>query len=280
MTPPPGRPAVARWRLAVPVVAVVAVAGVLVGVRASGGADASTGPAAGPPTALVLPTTTAAADALVAAATAVPPTAANAIGTGGVVTVPIAVNGRPVTADGRPRIVWVAGEDCAPCAAMGWALLVAAGRFGAVDGVGFTATSGASGYPGTTGPVLDDATVDTDRLAFTFSGSRPAAADRALLARYDAPPYVTDDNPRPFLLVAGLYVSAGSLFSPAVLAGLDPAGVTAALSDPASAAGRAVVGAANILTAAFCAATDDQPGGVCGSPAVRAAKDLLGERSG
>jgi hypothetical protein len=276
---------------ALPLVVLVGVAAVLVAVRVGRdpGADPTAPTGAGPQvTSLTLPTATDTVAAVLAAAAAVPATVLDRVGIGGVRTVPIAVNGSEVTSGGRPRIVWVGADNCAACAAMRWAALVALSRFGTVEGAGLTTSAVDQPYPGTVGPTFRGARFEGDTLAVTFyeaptTGApvEPSAtsADRTLLRRYDAPPYVADDHPRPFVLYAGQYVSAGSLFTPAVLDGLDAPAIARALHDPSSAAGEAVDGAANIMTAVLCVTTGGDPGAVCDSAGVRAARAALGTRS-
>ena len=274
-----------------PLVVLVAVVAVLVAVKLgrSPGHDPTAASGAGPAvTSLALPTSDADVAAVLATATDVPAGVLDTVGTGGVATVPIAVNGQAVTADGRPRVVWVGSEDCAACAAMRWAAVVALSRFGELQGVGLVTSAPDQPYPGTPGPTFRAATFTSDLASVTFyesvvlngPNSKPlTATDSALLRRYDAPPYVTDAKPRPFVLYAGQYVSAGPLFTPAVLAGLDATAIAAALHDPDSAAARAVDGAANIMSAVLCVATDGRPGDVCTSAGVKAAGAKLGVRT-
>ncbi|MHA3704555.1 DUF929 family protein [Jatrophihabitans sp. YIM 134969] len=273
----------------VPLVVLVGVAAVLVAVRLDRGpgTDPVAPTGAGPGvTSLALPST-ADAPALLDAVAHVPASVLDQVGTGGVATVPIAVNGSAVTGDGRPRVIWVGSEDCAPCAAMRWSMVVALSRFGELSGVGLAASATDAPYPGTIGPTFRDARFSSDLVGVTFyesqvyrgPNSRPVTAtDRGLLRRYDAPPYVTDDNPRPFVLFAGQYVSAGSLFTPGVLDGLDAAAIAAAAADPDSAAGTAIDGAANVITAVLCVTTDGRPGEVCDSRGVVAARAVIGTR--
>lgn len=288
---PATRPTSARLLGALPLVVLIGVAAVLLAVRLGRGApDDPTAPSGSGPavTSLALPTSPADVAAVLDAARTPPARVLDAVGTGGVVTVPIAVNGAAVTTNGVPRIVWEGSEDCAACAAMRWAALIALSRFGAVDGVGLVASAPDAPNPGTIGPTFRGASWHGAGLDVTFldstdaqgaPASPPSADDAALLARYDAPPYVSDTHPRPFVLYAGQYVSAGSLFTPGVLAGLDAAAIARALDDPTSAAGRAVDGAANVMTAVLCVTTGGEPGAVCGAPGVRAAAALLGART-
>ena len=280
-----------RWLGVLPLVVLVAVAAVLVAVRV--GRDSGDDPTAptgtGPRvTSLALPTSAADVAALLDAVTHVPAGVLDTVGTGGVATVPIAVNGDAVTADGRPRVIWVGSEDCATCAAMRWAAVIALSRFGEFDGLDLVRSATDAAYPGTIGPTFRDASFTSDLVSATFYESEVfegpnsrqlTVTDRDLIRRYDAPPYVSDDDPRPFVLYAGQYVSAGSLFTPAVLDGLDAAAIAAAVADPASAAGTAIDGAANVMTAVLCVTTAGKPGAVCDSAGVTAARAVIGTRA-
>jgi hypothetical protein len=74
------------------------------------------------------------------------------------------------------------------------------------------------------------------------------------------------------LIVSG----AGIGFSPGVFQGRPMGQIADDLSDPTKADTQAVLGAANRLSAAICAATNGQPGSVCTSPGVRAGARRLG----
>ena len=106
----------------------------------------------------------------------------------------------------------------------------------------------------------------------------PTATEAALLRRYDdgdgtgggaVLPFVDIDNR---VVVTG----AGIGFSPGVLAGGSVSQVAGELADPTNAVSEAVLGAANVLTAALCAATGGHPGTVCRTSAVRAGAARLG----
>ena len=49
------------------------------------------------------------------------------------------------------------------------------------------------------------------------------------------------------------------------------------LGNPSTEQARAILGTANVLTAAICSATGDTPGDVCGQPAVRALQGTLAQ---
>jgi hypothetical protein len=67
-------------------------------------------------------------------------------------------------------------------------------------------------------------------------------------------------------------VLVGASFDPLVLQRQTWSQIAAALRDPASPAGQAILGTANYITAAICQLTGDQPARSC-TPAIRA---LLG----
>lgn len=266
---------------ALPLVVLVAVVAVLVVVRVRAD-DRTPAPAAD------------VTNAVVRAVTSVPPTVLDTVGTGGVDTVPIAINGPTVEAGGLPRVLWVGAEYCPSCAVMRWPLTVALARFGTFAGLALTSSSDREPYPGTATLTFRDATYRSPYLSFTpyetagtaYTDGRyeplqtPTADDRRLVATYDAPPYFPGDAVTPFVLFAGQYASAGTLFTPAVLDGLRHTDIATALSDPTSAAGRAVDGAANVLTAVLCSTTGNQPSQVCRSAAADAGRSVLGLRSG
>jgi len=60
----------------------------------------------------------------------------------------------------------------------------------------------------------------------------------------------------------------GSSFDPFILQELSWSQIAAALRNPASPIGQAILGTANYITAAICQLTDDQPARAC-TPTVR-----------
>ncbi len=91
-------------------------------------------------------------------------------------------------------------------------------------------------------------------------------------------PFVPGTGTLPFVDVGNRLVVSGSGigFSPGVLQGLSMAQIAGDLSDPTNADAQAVLGAANTLSAAICAATGGKPVAVCDSPGVRAGASRLG----
>ena len=72
-------------------------------------------------------------------------------------------------------------------------------------------------------------------------------------------------------------MSSGASFDPQLLAGMSHRQIAAALSDPTSPVAKAVDGSANVLTAALCEVTGQQPTAVCTAPGVAAAAKTLAQ---
>jgi len=95
----------------------------------------------------------------------------------------------------------------------------------------------------------------------------PTAAQEALIAKYDAPPYVPSANKGaiPFVYLGGHYLITGASALPSVLSGKSWATIASSLKDASSAEAKAVDGTANYITAGICKMTSNQPSSVCTS---------------
>jgi len=261
-------------RVGAPVLVVLAVIATLVVVRINQQpAPEVTGAPSGPASATV---THAIAD--------VPAATFDTVGAGTLTAAPSAITGPALTtADGQPRVVYIGAEYCPYCAAERWAVATALSRFGSFTDLGQTTSASADVYPNTATLSFHGATYTSDLLAFTgvetttnvptASGyaplDTPSAADQALDTQY---------NPQgsiPFIDLGNKYMIAGASFDPAVLQGLSQDEISAKLADPLSPVAQAVDGTANVITAAVCALTGQQPAAVCGSAGVVAAAAKL-----
>ena len=226
----------------------------------------------------------------------VPTNTFNAVGAGDIKTVPKAINGAPLTADGKPRVLYIGAEYCPYCAAERWALAVALSRFGSLHNVGQTSSAPKpEAYPDTNTLSFHGSSVASPYISFTpyetasnqvKNGSYTrldslTTADEALFAKYDSPPYVSSDSKGsiPFVLIGGKYLISGASYDPGVLAGKSHEEIAAALKDPNSAISKAVVGTANVITAAICDTTGKKPANVCTSPGVVAGQTKLTSKS-
>jgi hypothetical protein len=102
-------------------------------------------------------------------------------------------------------------------------------------------------------------------------------ADKKVFSTYDAPPYVPAQSAGsiPFIDLGGRYMISGASYNPGILAGKTHEQVASALSDPNSPIAKSVIGTANLITAALCRQTGDQPGSVCSSSGVTSAAKHL-----
>ena len=242
-------------------------------------------------TSAAAPSTAASSD-VIAGVTGVPPAAFDTIGVPDNLVAPRALpeGTPPIEADGKPLVLYVGAEYCPYCAAERWPVAVALSRFGTFSDLGQTESAGIpEAYPHTptlsfhgssyTSPLITFQGVETatNQLGITGYGKldRLTPTQQQLFEKYDAPPYVTTATAIPFVLIGNRYVFNGAQYLPDVLRGHTAAQIASALHDPTSAIAQAVVGSANLLTAAICTVTDQQPKDVCSSPAVTAAATKL-----
>jgi hypothetical protein len=247
-------------------VAVLAVIGVIVavGVTSSGKtADTARAPASA---------------AVVAAVTGVPAATLDAVGTGTVAAGPKAVTDTPLTAAGKPEVLFIGAEFCPFCAAERWAIVQSLSRFGTFTGLSTVHSSPTDVYPNTAtftfyGAGYNSALVSfTSREVETVTGSQlqsPTPSETALWNKY------TGQGTFPFLDIGGRYVITAPSFDPAVLKGLTASAIAQQLANPTSNVAKAVDGTSNVITAAICETTGNKPTAVCSAAGVVAAAKTL-----
>ena len=254
---------------------VVVVAAVVAGVLLHGHNSAA--PSAGGPAG---PTGTA-LTALTGKVTSVPGSALASAGSGSATAKPSVITGVPLTKAGRPEVLYIGAEYCPYCAAERWPMIVALSRFGTFNGLTTIRSAAANGagtaepYPNTPTWTFAHAAYTSRYLAFTpveeFTNIPDKATggytqlqsltseQQANIAKYDA----ANNGAIPFVNFANKFLSVGASYNPAVLSGLSWDQIATDLHAPGSPVGKAVLGAANYLTAAICGATGDQPASAC-----------------
>ena len=224
---------------------------------------------------------------IVAKVTSVPASTLDTVGKGGFTGKVQTITGKqtPLTANGKPELLYVGAEFCPYCGAMRWAMIVALSRFGTFTGlatVHSAVSNGAGGQepdPDTptwtflhasySSPYLNFASVEeTTNIPDPSTGSytplqTPTSAQQALATKYDAAPYIDQAGSIPFLDFGNKYVSIGTPYDPGVLAGLSWSTIANDLSNPNSAVAQSVDGTANYITAAICKMTGNQPASAC-----------------
>lgn len=218
--------------------------------------------------------------AVVSAIEKVPASVFDTVKTGSAKNGPKKISGDALTADGKPRVLYVGSEYCPYCAAERWGLVVALSRFGTFTNLGQTASDPEDLDPNTNTLSFHGATYTSQYLSFTGYEEQDRTRtktldtltpeDQAVFAKYNPGGAI------PFVDLGGRYASSGASYEPGILAGMTHAEIAKALSEPSSAVGRAIIGTANLFTAALCDLTGNQPAGVCTSSGVTAAAGNLG----
>jgi hypothetical protein len=225
--------------------------------------------------------------------TTVPAGTLASVGAGSVTSPPSSLaNGTPLTSGGKPEMLYVGAEYCPYCAFERWGMVVALSRFGTFKNLSTTHSSSSDQYPNTptwtfykssyTSKYLAFSSVEetTNQLASSGQGytplQTPTAAQQALLAKYDAPPYVPSASKGaiPFVYIGGKYLISGASASPSVLQGKTWASIASSLKDPSNDVAKAVNGTANYITAAICKTTSNQPSNVC-TPGITALQSKM-----
>ena len=190
--------------------------------------------------------------------------------------------GPALTADGKPRVLFIGGEFCPYCAAERWPLAVALARFGTFHNLGQTNSSPNDVYPSTPTLSFHGATYTSDYLSFTgkeaqsnkVEGNSYAALDTLSPADQVLWKQIGNDG-YPFLDIGGRWVSLQASYNPQLLHGLTHPQIAADLSDPESTVGRTILASANEVTAAICTLTHGRPTAVCSSAGVTSAATTL-----
>jgi hypothetical protein len=176
-------------------------------------------------------------------------------------------------------VLYIGAEYCPYCAAERWPTIVALSRFGTWSGLTATESSAADVFPSTQTLSFHGAKFTSDVLSFRgYETSDTAQApldtvapeDQRIFDTYNKPPYVEQSGGIPFINIGGSYVMSGSSFDPGLLKGKTRAEIVKAINDPSSEIGKAVVGNANVISAAICKVTGDKPADVCTSSGVKA----------
>ncbi len=194
--------------------------------------------------------------------------------------------GPPLTGNGKPEIVYVGAEYCPFCAAERWALTVALSRFGSFSGLRLIHSSATATDPNTATLSFYKSTYTSKYVTFLTTEAQTVSKaplepltslDKALMAKYDAPPYVPANysGSFPFVDFGNRYVIDGASYDPSLLAHLTWQQIGADLAKPSSTVGQAVDAAANHITAAICKITSNQPADVCTSTGVTSASGSI-----
>lgn len=232
---------------------------------------ASTAPPVQPPN----PDTTA---AVVAILTNVQATELEQVGKGSATQVITPINGQLLTVSGKPLVFYYGAEFCPFCAAERWPVIIALARFGTFQGLTLTTSSSTDVFPNTPTFTFHGVTYTSTYIVFQAVEASdrnqnplesPTSDQQALLQKYDPSGGI------PFIDFANRYALPKASYQPDVMSGMSALAIAGALKDPQSAQAQAILGSANLITAAVCLTTGDQPASVCSGAAIQALEKTL-----
>lgn len=209
--------------------------------------------------------------------TTVPASTLNSVGIGsGYTTSPVSsISDTALTSGSKPEMLYIGAEFCPYCAAERWSMAVALSRFGTfttkLHGIHSSSTDTDPNTPTLT---FYKSQYTSQYLVFTpvenediSHGPLQAtnAEQQALWVKYDT---TNGQQGYPFIDFGNKYVIKAPTYDPAVLKGLTWAQVATDLHSTSSPVAKAVLGSANLITAAICKMTNGQPGSVCTASGV------------
>ena len=216
---------------------------------------------------------------VVATITSLPSSELEAVGQGSATNTLKPITGAPLTGPtGKPEVFYLGAEFCPYCAAERWPLIIALSRFGTFTGLQTTTSSSTDVFPNTPTFTFRSATYTSQYIDFRSveisdrNGNplqSPTSAEQTIISQYDPSSVI------PFVDFGNRYAFTGATYSPAVLSGSSWQAIAASLQQPDSSQAKAILGSANLITAAICRSTGDQPSAVCASPAIQALEQKL-----
>ncbi len=226
---------------------------------------------------------------LVTKISTVPSSVISSVGDGSTLGLPKPIDGKDISVDGKPGVLYIGAEYCPFCATERWAMANALSRFGTFTGLKITNSSTTDQYPGTKTLSFYGSNYTSDYIHFTgvetqnnTSGKleTPTAADQAIFAKFDTSPYVSGSSGSiPFIYFNGEYLISGATYDAGLLQGKTWDQIATAMHDPSSGIAKGAIGAANGITAAICLTTQNKPSNVCSLPAIKSLQTQIKAQS-
>jgi hypothetical protein len=185
------------------------------------------------------------------------------------------ITGGPLTASGKPEMLYIGAEYCPYCAAMRWSMAVALSRFGTFGPLKGIHSAANDVYPNTATLTFYKQQYSSPYLTFTpvenLNGQhkllqRVTKSQQALWTTYGT---TQGSVGYPFIDFGNKVAVYGPMYLPTMLKGLTWAQVASKLKNPNDPVAKAVDGAANYVTASICKMTGDKPGNVCTAAPIK-----------
>lgn len=203
----------------------------------------------------------------------IPPSELDAVGQGTANNLIKPISGAALTGPGgKPEVFYLGAEYCPYCAAERWPMVIALSRFGTFSGLVPTTSSSTDIYPNTVTLTFRSATYTSQYIEFRSVETTdrdqkplqsPTAAEQKLVNQYDSGGSI------PFVDFANKYAFDGAMYKPDVISGMSWLAVADSLQSADTAQAKAILGSANLITAAICKSIGDQPASVCSSTTIQ-----------
>lgn len=177
----------------------------------------------------------------------------------------------PLTAEGKPKIVYIGAEYCPYCAGERWAMIMALSKFGTFTGlkqITSSSTDNPTSVPtfsfyGSTykSPYLVFDPTETETVQQTPLQT-PTKQNAQLETKYDAPPY-TQSGGIPFIDFANKWVIDGASYDVTPLQFLAHDTVAHAAASGSTKYGADIQSVAGVMVSRMCNLTGGRPGTVC-----------------
>ena len=181
--------------------------------------------------------------------------------------------------NGKPEVFYLGAEYCPYCAAERWPMIIALSRFGTFTGLQTTTSSSTDIYPNTPTFTFRSATFASQYVAFQSVETSDrnqntlqtqTSDQQALVSKYDT------TNSIPFVDFGNHYAFAGAMYLPDILGNMSWQQVADSLQQPGSPQASAILGSANLITAAICQISGQQPAAVCSGSSIQSIESRLG----
>lgn len=184
-----------------------------------------------------------------------------------------AASGGPLTAAGKPEVLYIGGEFCSFCAAERWPMVIALSKFGTFFNLSVTSTDQANGNLPTF--TFYGSTYASQYLSFVgveeFGGRQgPAYAVLQQPTSEESSVWQANEGSSeslPFVDIGGRYVLETSQYDGLTLIGQSLSSIESAIGDNSTPVGSHIDAAAAVFTKYLCSITGQQPSDVCSAVA-------------